>query len=500
MQDKLKQLKNLLAQVMDLTFSVSILDWDQNVYMPSGGAEARGYCLGTLQTAAHNILVSDEVQKLLEELIPWSKEQEADSDDVRLIRVTQRMVARHLKIPASMVAEKAQIHTLANQVWQKARMTSDWKLFEPEMNKIVVFAQRFAELFAPYDHVYDGLLDEYEPGMRTTDVQALFDQIRPEQVALVGAIAKQTKIDNSVLTQHYPEALQLTAVKEVINRIGYDFRRGRMDRTVHPFMSTLGFGDQRITYRVNESYFNTLFFALMHESGHGMYEQGIDASLARTPLYTGASMALHESQSRLWENLVGRSMPFWQWYYPQLQRLFPTQVGIVDLQTWYRAINKVQPSFIRVEADEATYNLHIMLRLEIEIGLLQGTIAVADLPEVWNEMFKSYLGITPPSDDQGVLQDVHWSMGLFGYFSTYALGNLVSAQLWEKINEQLPNLDEQIARGKFDELLAWLTKNVYQHGNKFEPQELVQRVTGSKIDGKPYINYLNKKFGAIYGL
>jgi carboxypeptidase Taq len=284
----------------------------------------------------------------------------------------------------------------------------------------------------------------------------------------------------------------------VITSFGYDWNRGRQDKTTHPFTSGFGLGDVRITTRFDADGGFTSLFSTMHEAGHALYDQGIKAKLARTPLANGASMAIHESQSRMWENLVGRSREFWQFYYPLLQALFPTQLGNVPMDAFYKGINRVSPTMIRVDADEATYNLHIMLRLELEIALIEGSLAVRDLPAAWNDRMQAYLGITPPNDRLGVLQDVHWSGGLFGYFPTYALGNLVSAQLWEQILVDLPDLPDQIAQGEFMPLLNWLRENIHQHGAKYEPQELIQRVTGSRIDPAPYVRYLQRKFGEIY--
>jgi carboxypeptidase Taq len=287
---------------------------------------------------------------------------------------------------------------------------------------------------------------------------------------------------------------------QVITAFGYDFQRGRQDRAVHPFCANFGIDDVRITTRFSPDFLNPALFGTMHETGHALYELGVDPALARTPLAGGASMAIHESQSRMWENLVGRSLPFWENFYPRLQETFPVQLSGVSLDIFYKAINKVKPSLIRVEADEATYNLHIMLRLELEIALLDGSLEVRDLPDAWKSRFKDYLGITPPNNRLGVLQDVHWSSGLFGYFATYALGNLVSAQLWERLRADLTDLDDQIRRGKFDALRAWLSENIHRHGAKFEPQELVQRVTGSAIDPAPYVRYLQHKYSTLYGL
>jgi len=287
---------------------------------------------------------------------------------------------------------------------------------------------------------------------------------------------------------------------EVARALGYDFDRGRQDKSVHPFTSGFGTGDVRITTRFDQGFLNTALFGTMHEAGHAMYEQGVNPEFDRTPLGITASLAVHESQSRMWENLVGRSRAFWVGFYRRLQEVFPDQLGSVDLETFYRAINKVEPSLIRVEADEATYNLHIMLRFELEIELMEGALEVADLPEAWNSRFQEFLGMVPPDDAKGVLQDIHWSAGMFGYFPTYALGNLVAAQLWDKIREDVPGLETKIGQMDFGDLLGWLRENVHRHGSKFEPVELLTAVTGSGLTAKPYLGYLREKFGDIYSL
>jgi carboxypeptidase Taq len=324
--------------------------------------------------------------------------------------------------------------------------------------------------------------------------------MRPVQVSLIKAIAARPQVETGFLMQEFSEQQQWNFGVEVITRFGYDFTRGRLDRAAHPFSTGFGLGDVRITTRFDPKYPNSALFGTMHECGHALYDMGFDPALARTPLADGASMALHESQSRLWENLVGRSLAFWKFFYPRLQQTFPTQLGNVPLDAFYKGINRVQPSLIRVEADEATYNLHIMLRLELEIALIEGSLAAKDLPAAWNQRMQDYLGLTPPSDADGVMQDIHWSGGMIGYFPTYALGNLVSVQLWEKIQLAIPDLEEQIQRGEFSALLAWLRQNVHRYGSKYQPQDLVQKITGSRINPQPYLRYLKNKYSAIYGL
>jgi len=499
MDKKLQQLKMYLAEITDLNGAAALLGWDQQVNLPPEGAAARGEQLGTLGRIAHDRGTSPELGKLLNELKPYAAGLDPDSDEARLIKVAAGDYDKAIRVPSDSIVESSQIQSLAYQAWVAARQKSDFSLFRPHLEKVIELAQRYVTFFPPADHPYDVLLDDYEPGMKTAEVQAIFNAIRPKQVELIKTIAGKPQVDDSFLHQPFDEKKQWDFGVEVITRFGYDWRRGRQDKAPHPFTQSTSSGDVRITTRVDPNFLNTMLFGTMHECGHGLYDQGHAPELERSPLSAGASLAVHESQSRLWENLVGRSLPFWQHFYPRLQAVFP-QLKKVSLDKFYRGINRVQPSFIRVEADEATYNLHIMLRLEIEIAMLEGRVAVKDLPEVWNTKMQDYLGVTPPNDAEGVLQDVHWSSGMIGYFSTYALGNLISAQLWEKINQDLPDLSDEIRSGKFDGLLAWLREKVHRYGKKYEPQELVQKVTGSRIDPHPYLRYLNQKYGEIYGL
>jgi carboxypeptidase Taq len=500
MNEKLQQLKELLAEVMDLGYAAAVLGWDQQTYMPAGGAEERGYQLSTLARLMHQRITSDEAGRLLEHLMASVDDLDPASDDACLIRHAHHEVQKRTRVPVRLVGEVAQVTTTAHEAWVHARQENRFELFQPHLERIVALRREYADCFQPYEHIYDPLLDDFERGMKTAEVQAIFGALRPQQVALIQAISQRPQVEDAFLRLNYPEQGQWDYGVDVITRFGYDWSRGRQDRAAHPFTTNFGIDDVRITTRFDQNRMATALFGTMHEAGHAMYEQGVDPALRRTPLAGGASLALHESQSRMWENLVGRSLPFWKFFYPRLRESFPAQLGNVDLMTFYRGVNKVEPSLIRVEADEATYNLHIMLRLELEIALMEGSLAVKDLPEAWNGRMRDYLGQTPPTDALGVLQDVHWSGGMIGYFPTYALGNLVSAQLWECIRQDLPDLDAQIERGEFAALLDWLRVKVHRHGAKFEPQMLVEQITGSKIDPQPYVRYLQAKFGEIYGL
>ena len=500
MSEKLEKLKTLLGEVTVIGRAAPFLGWDQQVNMPPGGAEARGQQLATLSKIAQEKFISDEVGRLIEDLQAEFAGADDESDEAAMVRVAARNYDKARRVPPEFVAEQAAISSKALQAWVEAKGKPDFSIFLPHLEKNVEMVKKYISFFPPADHPYDTLLDDYEPGMKTADVKAIFDALRPKQVKLIKAIASVKQVKDDFLHKKYNEKKMIDFGVGVITKYGYDWSRGRQDKAPHPFETTFSLDDVRITTRFEADNPTATLFSTLHESGHAMYEQGVNRDYERTSLGGGTSLAIHESQSRMWENLVGRSLPFWEHFYPAFKKAFPAQLDGVGLKAFYKAINKVEPSFIRVNADEATYNLHIMLRLELEIGMVEGKIAIKDLPEIWNTKMQEYLGITPPNDAKGVLQDIHWSYGSIGYFSTYALGNLVSAQLWEKINKDIKNLDDQIRKGDFGELLGWLRKNIHQHGHKYDPQVLVKKVTGSKITPEPYVRYLTKKYGEIYGL
>ena len=500
MSEKLNRLKELLGEVSDLGKAAAVLGWDQQVNMPPMGSEGRGQQLATLRKIIQEKFTADEVGQLLEDLKIEFAGADLENDEAAMLRVASRNYDKAKRVPPEFVAEQALASTKGFAAWREARSKSDFSIFLPHLEKNLELVRKYVSFFPPTDHPYDILLDNYEPGMKTADVKAIFQGLRPRQVKLIKAIAASKQVKDDFLHGKYNEQKLVDFGVNVITKFGYDWSRGRQDKAPHPFETAFHVNDVRITTRFEKENPMATLFGTMHEAGHGMYEQGIDPSYERTPLSGGTSLAIHESQSRMWENLVGRSLPFWEHFFPTLKKTFPSQLEGVSLKSFYKAINKVQPSLIRVNADEATYNLHIMLRLELEIAMVEESIALKDLPEVWNAKMQEYLGITPPNDAQGVLQDVHWSYGSVGYFSTYALGNLVSAQLWEKMKRDIRNLDDQICRGEFSELLGWLRMNIHQFGHKYDPQDLVQKVTGSRIVPEPYVRYLTKKYSEIYGL
>ncbi len=491
----------ILAEVDDLRRAAAVLSWDQQTYMPPGGAQARADQLATLERLAHQRLSQPEVGELLERLAEETTALDPESPPARLLAVARREYQRATKVPPALVEELARVSSLALNVWAEAKAEADFSRFRPHLERLVALQVEKADALGHGGQRYDALLDLFEPGLPTAEVERLFGRLKEGLIPLVQAISQQLdRVSDAVLRQPYPEDQQWAFTLEVLEAMGFDWRRGRQDRSAHPFTTSFAPDDVRITTRFQPNYLGSGLFASIHEGGHALYEQGVPRAWRRTPLAEGASLGIHESQSRLWENVVGRSRPFWQHFFPRLQRRFPDQLGRVDLETFYRAINRVEPSPIRVEADEVTYNLHIFLRFELEQELVAGRLAVADLPEAWNERMQAYLGIRPAHDGEGVLQDVHWASGLFGYFPTYTLGNVLSVQFYQQALEEHPGLPEEIASGQLGGLLAWLRERIHQYGACYEPAELVRRVTGRALDPEPYLSYIRAKYGEIYDL
>ena len=492
-------LKLRLAEAQDLRRASAVLGWDQETYMPEKGVDERSEQLSTLGRLAHETFTSPATGKLLREA---AKEEDVQKNRVKsaVVRVNQYDYTLSKKIPADFVAQMSKAQSQGTTAWARARKENNFPAFAPYLKKNVENARRVADYLGWTDHPYDALLNSYERGAKTAEVRAVFAGLREQLVPLVKAItANASRVSDAPVNGKFPKAAQEEFARLAATQIGYDFSRGQLSYTNHPFCTTFGHDDVRITSRADETFFNTMFFGVLHESGHAMYEQGVSKVWARTGLDDGTSMAVHESQSRMWENQVGRSREFWQWAYPILQTHMP-QFKKVKQENFYKAINKVEPSLIRVEADEVTYSLHIMIRFEMEIALIEGSLKTKDVPEAWNAKYHEYLGITPPNDAQGCLQDIHWSSGLMGYFPTYALGSILSAQLFETAEKKHPGLRQEFAQGKFDTLLAWLNKNVHEPGRSLTPGELIQKATGRPLDVAPYMAYLTSKYGDIYGL
>jgi carboxypeptidase Taq len=499
MENKLTDLKARLAEWADLGRASAVLGWDQQTYMPPGGAAARAQQLALLRRLAHERFTDDALGHLLADLSDYAARLPYDSDDASLIRVTKCDYDKARKVPPKLVAEMASASAQAFQAWQKAKAESRFADFAPFLQRNLELRRELAKCLGYTDRIYDPLLDQFEPGMKTAQIEAIFADVRKEIVPLVHAIAKKTNaVDDKFLRQSFAEQKQWDLGIAAVKLMGYEFERGRQDRAPHPFTTSFALGDVRITTRFMPKFFNAAFFATMHEGGHALYNQGTRPELERTTIGGAASLGVHESQSRMWENMVGRSRAFWNYFMPHAKKMFPKQFQGVSAEKMYRAVNRVQPSLIRVEADEVTYNLHIMLRFELENALLEDRVKVDDLPAVWNTKMQEYLGVTPPNDAQGVLQDIHWSYGTFGYFPTYSLGNFFAAQLFDKIKQDLPDLEEQFERGNLHVLLDWLHANIHTHGRKFTLDELANRVTGESLQTRSFVAYLKTKFKEIY--
>ncbi len=495
----LDRLKSLLLEASDLSSAASVLRWDQSTFMPSGGAAARGRQLSRLSEIAHQRSTDPGIGELLDALRSYAENIDPMADDARLLAVTRRDFERAVRIPADFIARDSAASSASYSAWVKARPAGDFAAMRPHLEKTLDLSREYAAFFPGYDHIIDPLIGPDE-GVTAEETKALFKTLRVALVPMVRTIAEQTETSDACLRKHYPSAQQLTFATQVARDMGYDLTRGRLDLTAHPFMIRFGADDVRITTRVREDDLSDCLFSVWHEAGHAFYELGVSRDL-NPPIAGGTSPGVHESQSRLWENLVGRSRGFWEHYYPALQREFPDQLNSVSLDTFYRAINKVSRSLIRTDADELTYNLHVMIRFDLECDLLEGRLAVKDLPDAWNARYQSDLGVVAPDHSNGVLQDVHWYAGtLGGGFQGYTIGNVLSAQFYNAALRAHPEITADIAAGRFETLHSWLKDNVYQHGRKFGVHDLVSQATGSKMRIEPYIDYLRTKYSGLYAL
>ncbi len=496
-----RRLRELLEEASELTRALRLLDWDQQTYMPPGGVEARAKTRATLERLVHEYVTRDEVGALLEELEKEVGDTSADTDLARMVKVTRREYDLRRKLPPKLVEAIARATTLGVSAWEQAREADDFSQFKPYLEEIVALQIEKAHALGFEDDPYDALLDLFEPEMKSKTVDLLFSDLKKELVPLAREIlARADRVDDAVLRRGYDPEKQWEFTLRVIETLGFDLKRGRQDKSAHPFTMGLTPTDVRLTTRIDENNLASGLYASIHEAGHGMYEQGLPMEHYNTPLCDAVSLGIHESQSRLWENVVGRSRPFWVFFFPRLKELFPTQLEGVDAEAMYRAVNKVVARSVRVEADEVTYNLHIFLRYELERDLIGGSLSVADLPEAWRSKTKEYLGFEPESDREGVLQDIHWSSGLFGYFPTYTLGTVLAVQLYEKALEAHPGIPAEMEKGDFSALREWMQRNVYAYGARYTPTELVQKATGGPIAAEPYLAYLRGKYGEIYGL
>jgi carboxypeptidase Taq len=493
-----------LAEIHDLGRAAALLAWDERTMMPRAGAEARAEPLATLARVRHEMFASDEVGRLIESLRPEAERLDPESDLASLVRVVGRDWQKARRVPSELRAEMARAASLGESAWREARRRSDFALLRPHLERNLELKLRFAacyEGFEGFEHVYDPLLDEYEPRMATAEMRALLDELARGLRPLIAAVVeRQGAVDDSFLYGSFPVDAQRELVRELIGELPFGPESWRIDPTAHPFASAISPRDVRLTTRYDPGHLPSALFGALHEAGHGLYEAGIDPALARSPLGRPRSLGLHESQSRLWENWVGRSRPYLRRIHPRLRATFPEALEGVEPEGLYRAANRIRPTLTRIESDEITYNLHILLRFELELDLVEGRLAVADLPEAWRELTRRDLGIEVPDDAHGVLQDVHWAAGSIGYFPTYSLGNVLAGQLWEAARRDLPELEELIGRGEFRPLDEWLRRNVHVHGRKLETREIVRRATGEEIDVGPYLRHVGAKARELYSL
>ncbi|MGQ9734375.1 MAG: carboxypeptidase M32 [Candidatus Bipolaricaulia bacterium] len=498
--EELKRFKEYVREMGKLGSAAALLNWDQQTYIPRRGHEARAEVLGKLARLAFEMLISPQMAEFIEKLDRPEVKAGLSEQDRAMIRVVAKEHRRKKAIPPELYEQFVITTSKAHSVWEEARAKSDFSLFKPYLEKIVAFVRQFAELYGYKENPYDALLEDYEPGLTARELKGIIEPLQRELVPFLQRLIEEGEPPRrDFLKGTFSTKKQEELTLRALRAMGYDFEAGRQDTTAHPFTITIGPGDVRVTTRFDPKDLLSALFSSIHEGGHALYDQGIAPELRWTGLDEGASMGLHESQSRTWENLVGRSLPFWEFFYPNLQELFP-RFKQVPLDDFYRAVNYVEPSFIRVEADEVTYNLHIMLRFELEEGLLNKRIEAEELPPLWNESMKRYLGIVPPNDAKGVLQDVHWSAGSFGYFPSYMLGNLYAAQLFQAAEREIPDLWGKIAKGELRPLREWQQEKIHKFGKIYEPKELLEKVTGEGPNPQHFLRYIKAKFGEVYRL
>lgn len=510
-----EQLLKKIKEITCLNEILELLTWDLETGMPIGADEARADQMGVVSELSHQLSTSEEYLQLIKASEEELAEEKKSGSEVKssspydlhnldvkadLLRKVRRDADNNSKVPASVASALTAACSKAQSVWMKARQNNDFASFREPLERVVELCRAKAEALGYKEHIYDALLDVYEPGLTTAQVSKVFGELRGSLVSLVSRIAKAKQPQLRVINKIYPIELQRRFCHRIMSDMGYDWTRGKVDDVIHPFCCSFSTRDVRVTNNFSEQAVTKAMFTALHETGHALYEQGSPSEWTHTPLEGGASMAVHESESRLWENIIGRSKAFWEFYYPVFKSYFPAQTAGVDLEEFYKAVNYVTPSFIRTEADEVTYSLHIMLRFELEKALIEGSLAVKDLPEAWNSAMSDYLGIVPNTDTEGCLQDVHWSSGLFGYFPAYALGNLIGAQTWQALKKDVGDTDEVLRHGQLGTIRNWLHDHIYVYGQRLYPTELLKVATGEQLEAGPFVDYLEKKYGALYNL
>ncbi len=496
-----KEVRAFVSDTAKLEATAALLEWDDHTYMPSKGGSYRADQVTLLSGIIHRRLTDQRLGEMLEDLSTSDIMSDPYTATAASVRVLLKDFKRNSRLPIELVEATTRATVLGQQAWEAARAANAWKSFEPHMETIFSLKRQEAELLRDEGTLYDALLDQYEEGARSESLTVVFAGLRNSLVELVKQLStSKNQPTGSAWSRSVPIEMQRQTSRWVAEQIGYEFERGRLDETGHPFCTTLGPDDCRILTRFQTDFFPSGFYGTLHEAGHGMYEQGLPTDWYGFPAGAAASLGVHESQSRMWENFIGRSREFWSWCLPQLKPQLGGAWDDLTAEQLFRDANRVHPSLIRVEADEVTYNLHILIRFEIEQELITGDLRVADAPQAWNDRYEQYLGIRPPTDAAGILQDIHWSAGLIGYFPTYTLGNLYAAQLMEAAREELGELDQQVASGEFSPLLNWLRQNIHSFGQCYHPGELIQRACGQTLDPSPLVNYLRQKLEPIYAL
>lgn len=491
-------LQTVMYRVSDIGAAAAVLSWDQETYMPKGAVQARSEQLATLTGLAHHYMTNDDAQRAVEAFAGY-----ADSLSERQRRVGRTFIKdfdRANKLPAELLVEQARTASLGQDAWKNARQQNNFMLFKPLLERMVQLKREEALCLTPTEHPYDALLDVYEPGLTVSALIPVFKRLKDGTMNLLGKIAPhQSRMSDEVLYRTFPIDKQLSLAQNIIHSLGFSDSTGRVDLSAHPFCTSFANTDVRLTTRVRDNDLRSCLFGLIHEAGHGMYEQGVSSDLSRTPSGQGASMGIHESQSLFWENIIARSEVFWDWAFPLLREEFPAQMADQDVSAFYKAVNSIKPSLNRVESDELTYNLHIILRFEFEKSLIEGSMNVSDIPEAWNASMKNLLGVDVPNDAEGCLQDVHWSIGLMGYFPSYTLGKLYAAMFWNQMRKDIADVERKIADGNFSEILSWLRFNIHDHGRTEVPQEIVQRVCGRPLTEMDFLEYVGSKAQRVYG-
>lgn len=489
------QFKQLMTKIADINYAAAVLMWDLETNMPNKGEAFRSQQISTLSGIAHELFVSAEMESLLHGL---AGDQSLSESALINVEQTRKMFNKKKKFTTAFVVEMSQTISETFNAWQQAKKENNLDIYLPQLAKLVQLKRQEAELIGFTGHPYDALIDEYEPGMTVSTLDILFSDVKIKLKSLLDKINSKPQVNDDCLTGHFEKAKQWTLGLEILKRMGYDFDAGRQDISMHPFTTSFSSQDVRVTTRIAENDLANMIWSCIHEGGHALYEQGLPASEYGMPLGEATSLGVHESQSRLWENNVGRQLPFWEANYNLVQETFPELFKNVDLSSFYKAMNKVTPSFVRTESDEITYHFHIMIRYEIEKKLIDGSLQVSQLKKAWDEAYENYLGLTITDDTKGVLQDVHWSHGSFGYFPTYSLGSFYAAQYFTKACLDIPHLENEIANGNNQILLDWLRTNIHAHGKRYSAEELCKRVTGEYLKLDYFMTYVEKKYSNIY--